>query len=123
METPGLNESFDQRWARAQDKTIIHRTRKNDLYTFGATALPYTFVARSAINPGDSIIRRGEVKTEKPALFLGEAKSKTVLRVFPMRASLGMLSCLPELFAFPNLNVSNSGMSMEVVTREIHGRA
>jgi hypothetical protein len=115
-----LNESFEQRWARAQDQTKIHRTRKHDLYTFGATALPYIFVAESSINTGDCIIRKGEIKTEKPALFLG-GDSGSQFEGFSEEEDSNDTLLFARAFRFPNLNVANQGMTMDVVTRELHG--
>lgn len=116
-----MNESFEQRWSRAQVDTKIHRTRKHDLYTFGSTALPYYFIAKSSINAGDSIVRRGEVKTEKPTLFFG-GNSGGHFDGFSDQDEEQSSNALlfSRAFRFPNLNVANQGMSMEVISRENH---
>jgi hypothetical protein len=115
-----LNESFEQRWARAQVDTKIHRSRKHDLYTFGSTALPYFFIAKSSINSGDSIVRRGEVKTEKPTLFFGGNNGSHFDGFSDNDEQNGDAMLFSRAFRFPNLNVANQGMSMEVVSRENH---
>jgi hypothetical protein len=111
-------EHFDQLFLRATDETQLLRTRKNDLYTFGATSLPYIFLAHSAINEGDTIVRRGEIQTEKPAILFGgdqqshfegfEEEGHEELRVLFMRA-----------FKMPNLNVQNQDMHLDVVSKEL----
>ena len=35
-----------------------------------ATQLPYIFLAESAVNRGDTVVRKGEVTVEKPAIIL-----------------------------------------------------
>lgn len=117
-----MNEDFEQRWLRAKDGTTIHRRRKNDLYTFGTTALPYIFIASSAINTGDSIIRRGEMKTEKPAIIWGGGQPETErFSGFENEGEEGQDQILfARAFRFPDLQVQNKGMELEVVTRELH---
>jgi len=39
-----------------------------------ATALPYVFLAESGVNVGDTIIRRGQIMVERPALILPTAQ-------------------------------------------------
>lgn len=115
-------ESFEERWARARDQTVLHRTRKSDLYTFGTTALPYVFIGSSAINSGDTVMRKGEIKTEKPALFLGGQESPNAR--FNGFEDEGEEQQDPLLlaraFRFPNLQVHNKDMTMEVVERELN---
>lgn len=111
-------DDFDQVFQRATDETELLRTRKNDLYTFGATRLPYIFLAHSAINEGDTIVRRGEIQTEKPAIVFGgdqqsrfegfEEEGHEELKLLFMRA-----------FRMPNLNVHNQDMHLEVVSKEL----
>ena len=50
----------------AQADTQFIRVRKNLLYTFGTTRLPYICLSQSLARPGDIIVRRGEVMADKP---------------------------------------------------------
>jgi len=64
--------SLEEKWKKAVSKTEIIRARMTHLLTFEATALPYIFLAESAVNPGDTVIRKGKVLAEKPLLVLPE---------------------------------------------------
>ena len=57
-------------WERALKRTEILRMRLQDLATFEATPLPYIFLAESSLNPGDTIVRKGQVLVERPGLIL-----------------------------------------------------
>lgn len=57
-------------WQRAIKKTEIHRTRVRLLETFTYTEIPYMFLAESAVNIGDTVVRQGKVLIEKPAIIL-----------------------------------------------------
>lgn len=57
-------------WEKARKRTELIRLRMQDLSTFEATRMPYLFLAESAINKGDTVVRSGHVMVEKPAIFL-----------------------------------------------------
>ena len=57
-------------WDKALKRTEIIRMRLQELATFDATAAPYIFLAESALNPGDTVVRRGQVLVERPSLVL-----------------------------------------------------
>ena len=57
-------------WEKALRKTEIVRPRVRPLETYAATHLPYVFLAESSVNPGDTVVRKGEVVVEKPSLVL-----------------------------------------------------
>ena len=57
-------------WDKARKHTEILRMRLADLSTFDATAVPYTFLAESSLNPGDTVVRKGQVLIERPAIVL-----------------------------------------------------
>ena len=62
--------NIQERWEKALKRTEILRPRVHPLDTFGSTHLPYIFLAESAINSGDTVVRKGEVVVEKPSLVL-----------------------------------------------------
>lgn len=112
-------EDLESKFKYALEHSVIHRTRKSDLYTFGTTKLPYTFIAKSSINEGDTIIRSGEIATEKPQLFFGEN--------LPRFSGFGdeyegreddMSYLFGRMFHFPSLNYQNQGGNLEVVEKE-----
>ena len=112
-------ESFDERWARAFDQTRLHRTRKHDLYTFGATRLPYIFLAESSINTGDTIVRRGEISTDKPAILLGNAEGPRFEGFQDGDGDQRDQLLFARAFRFPGLNVQNQSMHMDIVARDM----
>jgi hypothetical protein len=57
-------------WDRARKHTEILRMRLQDLATFDATTVPYIFLAESSINPGDTVVRQGQVLIQRPAIIL-----------------------------------------------------
>ena len=57
-------------WDKARKRTEILRMRLQDLSTFEATVVPYTFLAESSLNAGDTVVRRGHVLIERPAIVL-----------------------------------------------------
>lgn len=63
---------IQQQWEKALKKTEIIRGRIQPLLTFEATRLPYIFLSESAVNIGDSVVRKGKVLVEKPAILLPE---------------------------------------------------
>ena len=65
---------IQQLWDKALKDTEIVRTRALDLPTYEATALPYIFLAESGLNAGDTVVRKGQVVIERPALILPTAQ-------------------------------------------------
>ena len=61
-------------WGKALKETDFIRARLQSLATFEATPLPYIFLAESGLNAGDTVVRRGQVLIERPALILPSAQ-------------------------------------------------
>ena len=57
-------------WETALKHTEIVRPRVQPLSITSATQLPYIFLAESAVNTGDTVVRKGEIEVEKPSLIL-----------------------------------------------------
>ena len=57
-------------WDKAVKKTEIIRPRVTPLSTYDVTHLPYVCLSESAINSGDTVVRRGEVMVQKPAIVM-----------------------------------------------------
>lgn len=62
--------NIDELWQKAVNKTEIFRSRLRHLYTFDQTVLPYTYLAESALNIGDVVVRSGNIVVERPVIFL-----------------------------------------------------
>ncbi len=60
-------------WAKALKKTEIIRPRVHGFTPNQDTLVPYIMLSESSINPGDTVVRKGEVLVEKPTLFLPPA--------------------------------------------------
>ena len=57
-------------WESACKRTELLRLQAQELATFEATAVPYIFLAESTVNPGDTVVRRGQVVIQRPAIVL-----------------------------------------------------
>ena len=57
-------------WEKAVKKTEIVRPRVMPLSTHSVTHLPYVCLSESAVNTGDTVVRRGEITVEKPMIVL-----------------------------------------------------
>ena len=62
--------NIQEAWQKALKQTEIIRPRIEPLSRVAATELPYIFLAESAVNHGDTVVRKGEVTVEKPAIIL-----------------------------------------------------
>ncbi len=60
-------------WIKALKNTQIIRPRVNGLLSQADTAVPYILLSESSVNIGDTVVRKGEVIVEKPALLLPPA--------------------------------------------------
>ncbi|MBN1257096.1 MAG: hypothetical protein JXA52_05265 [Planctomycetes bacterium] len=99
----------------AQRKTRILRTRKNLLYTFGSTRLPYVFLANSGINRGDVVMRKGEVSVDRPKIFT--PSNPVELEGFGFEElEEGMIPVLLNRWVhFPPAKYHNSSSALEVL--------
>lgn len=61
---------IEELWQKALKQTELIRLRALDLATFETTMLPYVFLGESSVNAGDTVVRRGQVLIERPALIL-----------------------------------------------------
>jgi len=57
-------------WDKARKRTEILRMRLQDLSSVDTTTVPYVFLAESALNQGDTVVRRGHVLVERPSIVL-----------------------------------------------------
>lgn len=57
-------------WDNARRRTEILRLRMQELSSVETTTVPYVFLAESALNQGDTVVRRGHVLVERPSILL-----------------------------------------------------
>lgn len=60
-------------WVKALKNTDIIRPRVHGLLSHQDTTVPYIMLSESAINEGDTVVRKGEVVVDKPTLLLPPA--------------------------------------------------
>lgn len=61
---------MEEAFKLAQEDTRFIKVRKNLLYTFGATRLPYICISQNLENDGLVMVRTGEVLADKPQIAL-----------------------------------------------------
>ena len=61
---------MEEAFKLAQEDTCFVKVRKNLLYTFGATRLPYICISRDIENAEQVMVRTGEVLADKPQIAL-----------------------------------------------------
>ncbi|PCJ62052.1 MAG: hypothetical protein COA79_05030 [Planctomycetota bacterium] len=114
-----MNPNSYKLFLDAVHSTHIIRERKNDLFTFGNTKLPYTLVADSAINKGSSIVRTGEVVVEKPQIVIANGDN-SVFEGFDLEDdSIDLnqvrFALMSRGISFPQMNYKNSTNHLEVL--------
>lgn len=117
-----MNFNSYQKFIEAVRNTKILRARKNYLFTFGNTRLPYVMVANSLINAGSSVIRTGEVVVEKPQIIISNDSS--AFEGFDIDRSLVDIdqvkfALMSRGISFPQMNYKNSTQFLEVVSDKL----
>src|SRR3989338_6969376 len=107
-------------WDKALRRTEIIRPRVQPLHFNATTELPYIFLAESAMNSSDRVVRQGEVMVDRPAIYLppnyprfegfdsGEDKETAV----PFQGIAEFL--LVRGVRFPSLNFNNKTDRLDV---------
>jgi len=62
--------SLEDLWEESLKQTEIVRLPIKRLLTFGSTQFEYIFLAPSLVNKGDTVVRKGKMDVDKPALIL-----------------------------------------------------
>lgn len=103
-------------WNNALKHTEIIRSRALDLATFETTTVPYCFLAESSVNVGDTVVRKGQVLVERPALILPSPE----FRGFDFETELQLTEntvvnfLLVRGVRFPSLRYRHASASLEV---------
>ncbi|MBN1587584.1 MAG: hypothetical protein JW937_09200 [Candidatus Omnitrophica bacterium] len=62
--------NIEDYWEKSLKHTEVIRPVVRNLGHTHSTQLQYLFLAESSVNPGDTVVRRGNVVVDKPALYL-----------------------------------------------------
>ena len=114
-------------WDKARKRTEILRMRLQDLSTFEATAVPYLFLAESSVNPGDTVVRKGQVVIQRPAIVLPNFSPQ--FEGFDFESDLHVSDDAVATFLlvrgiqFPSLKYHHQVSSLEVCERSLQQAA
>ena len=115
--------NLEEKWNQAVKNTDILRSRLNQLLAFDDTDVPYTFLASSTINIGDTVVRKGKILVHKPLIVLPQnfpqfegfefeedyqADDDMIRTLFLMRG-----------ISFPSLKYSNEISTLEIYEKPL----
>lgn len=110
------NGDLFQKFIETQRNTRIVRARKNLLYTFGKTSLPYAFLAESVVNEGDIVLRKGTITVEPPKIIAPVDEIKLEGFEFDENEEGMVPVILNRWVNFPAAKYQNSNATLDVVT-------
>lgn len=104
-------------WEKALKKTEIIRPRILPLLTFADTVLPYISLSESAVNRGDTVVRKGEITVGRPSIIL--PPNLPQFEGFSSESSFGGENFFADFFLmrgirFPSLKYSNNAGTLDV---------
>ena len=105
-------------WEKALKTTEIIRPRVQPLQTFETTLLPYIFLSESLVNPGDTVVRKGEITVEKPSIVLPHNMPQ--FEGFEFEEGLGMNEDILKSFflvrgvSLPSMKYNNKTHALDV---------
>lgn len=110
--------NLDDLWALALKKTEILRSRIQPLMTFQSTAVSYILLSESTVNLGDTVVRKGEVLVDKPAIILPPNIPQFLGFEFEEEKKINENSLINFLLvrgiAMPSLKYNNKTQSLDV---------
>lgn len=110
--------NIQDNWEKALKKTKIIRARTQELQTFSDTQLPYIFLAEAFVNKGDTIVRKGEILVEKPAIVLPHNLPQfygfDFEKEFSAAHDMVMNFLLVRGINFPSLKYNNKTSSLDI---------
>ncbi len=110
-------------WNKALRGTDIIRSRIQSLQIFQETHVPYVLLSASSINPGDTVVRKGEVVVDRPSLILPpnipqlEGFSLEGLNAFDQGNMVNFL--LVRGITLPSLKYDNKTHSLDVFEGDV----
>jgi len=110
--------NIQDNWEKALKNTKIIRSRAQDLHTFSDTQLPYVFLSEALVNTGDTVVRKGEVSLEKPAIIFPHNLPQFNGFDFEKEFSTGQDMVTNFLFVrgitFPSMKYNNKTSSLDI---------
>ena len=107
-----------EHWTKALKRTEIIRPRVQSLLSNSDTPVPYIMLSSSSVNVGDTVVRKGEVVAQKPALFLPPASPQIEGFEFGMEGSFQQEAFVNFLLVrgitLPSMKYNNTTNSLEV---------
>ena len=110
--------NIQELWDKAVKKTEIVRPRVQPLSTHSVTHLPYICLSESAVNAGDTAVRRGEVLVERPVIAL--PRNLPQFEGFDFEKGMNVNEDFFKSFLlvrgiqFPSLKYNNKSYSLDV---------
>ncbi len=112
-------------WEKALKGTEIVRPRVQPLQTFEATHLPYIFLAESFVNAGDTVVRKGEIVVEKPAIILPQNLPQfegfEFEKEFPSEHDFLSTFFVVRGIKFPSMRYNNKTDSLDIREGKMRG--
>lgn len=109
---------IESEWQKALKQSRVIRSRVMPLATHENTLLPYVFLAESALNRGDTVVRKGEITVEKPAIILPENLPQfegfEFERESPVRHDFITTFLMVRGIRFPSFRYQNKTESLDV---------
>ncbi len=109
---------IQEAWEKALKYTEIHKARVQRLSTFADTQVPYILLSESTINVGDTVVRRGEVVIERPAIILPPNIPQFQGFEFEREATFNKEAVINFLFVrgvtLPSLKYNNKTYSLNI---------
>lgn len=115
--------SLENKWEKAVENTEIKRRRLKSLHTFKTTDIPYILLGKSAVNIGDTVVRKGKISVDKPMLVLPDNYPQ--FKGFDFKESMETNSenvssfLLMRGINFPSLEYNNELYSLDVVEESV----
>lgn len=110
---------LEEKWQRTLEETKIARFYRYPLSNIHATSLPYIFLGASAINVGDTVVRKGKIVVDRPLILL--PKNLPQFFGFDLEKDLDVDEDALRLFflvrgiRFPSLKYQHESATIDVV--------
>jgi hypothetical protein len=115
-----IQESFE----KALKETDIIRSRILALQTFSDTHVPYILLSASSMNPGDTVVRKGEVVVKKPSLILPpnipQFEGFDMDEASMLDSDMMINFLLVRGVSLPSLKYNNTTSSLDVFEGNVH---
>lgn len=116
---------LEKAWEKALRGTEIIRARVQALQTLYTTRVPYILLSESSINEGDTVVRKGIINVEKPALIVPPNNPQFQGFEFEEDQGVGQNSLINFLIVrgitVPSLRYDNRTSSLDVHEDKLSG--